>query len=269
MTVAPITAVVTGASQGLGLAIAQELASRGVRVMLAAPNPDTLAKAAATIPGAAHLITDVRDPAQTQALADATIARFGQIDIWLNNAGQALTGDSLLTLPPETLDRMIDINLKGALYGCQAAARAMARTMTSGSIWNMLGAGADNQPVPKMNGYATSKAALTFLTRALAGEAPPHLAFAALSPGLVLTEGFFRENAKSQLPPEARAARDAVVNILADTPQTLATWAADIMLGVCENGSIHTWLTPEKIAARQQESPPRDVLTLARAAQNR
>jgi NAD(P)-dependent dehydrogenase (short-subunit alcohol dehydrogenase family) len=252
-------AVITGASQGLGLAIARELAQRGVHVMLAAPNADALAKAAHTVSGAAHHVADVRDPAQMDALAAATLARFGHIDLWLNNAGQALTGDDLLTLPPETFAHMLDVNLKGALHGCQSAARVMAR----GAIWTMLGAGFDYKPVPKMNGYATSKAALTFLTAALAAEAPPGLAFAALSPGLVLTEGFFRENSK--LPPEGRQARDAVVNILADTPETIAVWAADLLLAPAENGALHSWLTPEKLAARRAQSPPRDLLTSARA----
>jgi NAD(P)-dependent dehydrogenase (short-subunit alcohol dehydrogenase family) len=251
-------AVITGASQGLGLGIARALAARGTKVMLAAPNADSLARAASTIAGAAHHSTDVRDPAQTDALAAATITRFGRIDLWLNNAGQALTGDDLLTLPPDTFAHMLDVNLKGALHGCQSA----ARVMTHGTIWNMLGAGFDYQPVPRMNGYATSKAALTFLTQALAAEAPPHLRFAALSPGLVLTEGFFREHAK--LPAQARPARDAVVNILADTVDTIAAWAADLLLAPAENGSTHIWLTPEKIAARKAQIPPRDVLTGAR-----
>lgn len=252
-------AVITGASQGLGLGIARELAARGVHVMLAAHNADALARAASTIAGAAHHAADVRDPAQTDALAEATIARFGQIDLWLNNAGQALTGDDLLTLPPDTFAHMLDVNLRGALHGCQSAARVMRQ----GAIWNMLGAGFDYQPVPKMNGYATSKAALTFLTQALAAEAPPHLAFAALSPGLVLTEGFFRENSK--LPEEGRAARDAVVNILADTVETVSHWAADLLLAPAGNGRVHCWLTPEKLAARRAQTPPRDVLTAARA----
>jgi len=255
-------AVITGASQGLGLGIARELAARGIKVMLAAPNADALAKAASTIAGAAHHATDVRDPAQTDALAKATIARFGRIDLWLNNAGQALTGDDLLTLAPETFAHMLDVNLRGALNGCQSA----ARVMQAGAIWNMLGAGFDYQPVPKMNGYATSKAALTFLTQALAAEAPPHLAFASLSPGLVLTEGFWRENDK--LPAQGRDARDAVVNILADTVETISAWAADLLLAPCENGRLHAWLTPEKIARRRAQSPPRDVLTRARAARS-
>ncbi|WP_439534664.1 SDR family oxidoreductase [Polymorphobacter sp.] len=254
------TAVITGASQGLGLGIARALAARGVQVMLAAPNADALADAAATVAGAAHHPTDVRDPAQTEALAAAALGHFGRIDLWLNNAGQALTGTDLLTIPPETFATMVDINLKGALHGSQAAARAMADT--GGTIWNTLGAGADGNTVPQMNGYATSKAALTFLTKALAAEAPPHLAFAAISPGLVLTEGFFRENAR--ITPAERTARNATVNILADTVETVSDWAADLMLAPATNGAVHDWLTPEKIAARRAQMPPRDILaTLA------
>jgi NAD(P)-dependent dehydrogenase (short-subunit alcohol dehydrogenase family) len=255
-------AVVTGASQGLGLGIARELAARGVNLVLAAHDAAALETAAATIPGALAHVTDVRDPASVDALAQAALEHFGRVDLWLNNAGRAITGNSLLDLVPDVFAAMIDTNLKGAFHGCQSAARAMGEG--EGAIWNMLGAGADGEAVPGMNGYATSKAALTFLTRALAAEVPANIAVAGLSPGLVLTEGFFREHAR--VPADQRAAREAAVNILADTVETIAVWAADLMLAGRPAQAIHNWLTPEKIAERRCAYPPREVLAAAREA---
>ncbi len=258
---APRVAVITGASQGLGLGLARALAARGVAVALAAPDAAGIEAAAASLRAQGHaaigIACDVRDRGAVERLWREAEASLGPVDTWINNAGLALTGNSLLDLPAKAFAAMLDINLLGAFHGCQVAAAGMAER--GGAIWNMLGAGADGEPVPRMGGYATSKAALAFFTRSFAAEvAGGSLAVAGLSPGLVLTEGFFREHAK--VPPADRAAREAVVNILADDVPTIAAWATGLIMAGAANGAIHSWLTAGKIAARKAQSPPRDVL---------
>jgi NADP-dependent 3-hydroxy acid dehydrogenase YdfG len=122
-------------------------------------------------------------------------------------------------MDPTEFRTMIDVNLVRTLNGCRAAMEGMAER--GGAIWNVLGAGWDGIPVPRMNGYATTKAAVTFLTRALAAEAEgSRVRIGAISPGMVLTEGFMREHAK--VPAAECAVRDAVVNLLADDVATVA-----------------------------------------------
>lgn len=246
-------AVVTGAGQGLGRAIALELAAAGHTVFgcsLTANDPPE---------GVRLIACDVTDEAQVQALWDQVKAEAGQIDWWINNAGLALTGRPLAAMTGNEFERMVSINVLGTMTACRVALAGMTQ-QGSGEVWNMLGAGADGQPVRDMNGYATSKAALTFMTRALASEAEgmPYK-IGGFSPGLVMTEGFFREHAR--VPAEQRAGREVVVNLIGDHPETIASWVRESLEEGQVNGSILTWLTSEKIAERKAEQPPREILS--------
>jgi 3-oxoacyl-[acyl-carrier protein] reductase len=109
------TAVITGASRGIGAAVARLLHERGVNLGLASRSGDSLG-----IDGAVARPTDVRDPAALAALCDETAGRFGGIDILVANAG---VGAYLPVeeLPQEWVDEMIDVNLKGTIYAVRAA----------------------------------------------------------------------------------------------------------------------------------------------------
>lgn len=266
MAIAPPKAIVTGASRGFGFALAAALGGLGWTVFIAAPDQSEADVAsrrlAAQVPLGRFvaLACDVRDAAQVDRLADLA-ATDGAIDLWINNAGLALTGQTLKQLAPADFARMIDVNLRGVFHGCRSAARIMAGR--GGLIVNIHGAGSDGKPVPGMIGYATTKRAVQFFTKALAAElAGTPLSVIGISPGLVLTEGFYREHAKTA--PEALAAREAVVNILADDPVTVAEWAVKMMLGSPRNGREYRWLTPAKIKRRAALRPPRDVLSANR-----
>lgn len=257
------TAIVTGSTRGIGRALAAALLARGVRVAICSPDADEAARVADALgPLAIGIGCDVTSPDAVQALWDAATVAFGRVDLWINNAGLALTGTTLAQLRPGDFTRMLEINVTGTLLGCQVAIRGMT-AQGGGAIYNMLGAGADGQTVPRMAGYATSKAAVTFLTRSLADElAGGPILVGGLSPGLVITEGFLREHART--PADALAAREAVVNLIGDHPETIARWAAWIVLRNRTHGRLFTWLTPEKIARRRARGP-RDVLSRYRA----
>jgi NADP-dependent 3-hydroxy acid dehydrogenase YdfG len=108
-------AVVTGASRGIGAAVARRLADAGVALGLGSRSGDDLG-----IEDAVAMSTDVRDPAAVQALVDASVKRFGRLDIVVANAGVGAYGP-FLDLDPEQLELMIDVNLKGVLYTARAA----------------------------------------------------------------------------------------------------------------------------------------------------
>ncbi|HUD28738.1 MAG TPA: SDR family oxidoreductase [Novosphingobium sp.] len=248
--------VVTGAGQGLGRAIARELAAAGHTVFGCG------VKAVDDFDGVRMIACDVTDEAQVQVLWDRVRDEVGRVDWWINNAGLALTGRPLADMAADEFGRMVAVNLVGTMTACRVAIAGMA-AQGSGEVWNMLGAGADGQPVPGMNGYATTKAALTFMTRALAQEAQGQpYRVGGLSPGLVMTEGFFREH--SRVPEDQRPAREAVVNLIGDHPETIAAWIREELEAGQDNGAILTWLTAEKIAGRRAEQPPRDILSAYR-----
>jgi NADP-dependent 3-hydroxy acid dehydrogenase YdfG len=108
-------AIVTGASRGIGAAVARRLASAGCKLGLGSRSGADLG-----IADAVAMPTDVRDPVAVQALVDATVQRHGRLDIVVANAGVGAYGP-FLELDPEQLELMIDVNLKGVLYTARAA----------------------------------------------------------------------------------------------------------------------------------------------------
>lgn len=164
-------AAVTGAGSGIGRATAQVLAAAGAVVYCAdVREPEVLETAAeiAASGGTAfgHSV-DVAELEEVQALVDSAVAEHGRIDIMCNIAGTMVDG-SILELSGEDLDRIIAVNLKGVLFGCQAAGRVMVE-QRSGSIVNMSSAAA-LVPNPGTGAYAITKAAVLQLTRTMALE---------------------------------------------------------------------------------------------------
>ncbi len=129
-------AIVTGAASGIGAATARRLASEGARLMLADVNAEGLSSVAKEIGGdavATHT-TDVSDIAQVEAMTEATVERFGRLDIVFNNAGIGVYGQTP-DLDPEAWHRTIDVDLHSIFYGCRAAIPHL-RNAGGGSIVN-------------------------------------------------------------------------------------------------------------------------------------
>jgi short-subunit dehydrogenase len=132
--------VVTGASAGIGRAIAEAFAAYGTHLVLAARRADRLAEAAdaCRAGGAASaevVVTDVGDAAQVQALVDGAVERHGRLDIMINNAGFGIWGP-FEESPHASLARIMAVNVNGTLYGCRAAIPVMRRQQ-SGRIINV------------------------------------------------------------------------------------------------------------------------------------
>jgi len=159
-------AVVTGASRGIGAAVAHRLAADGVKLGLASRSGDDLG-----IEGAVALPTDVRDRAQVQVLVDATVERHGGLDILVANAGVGAYGP-LVDLDPVHLDEMIDTNVKGVLYAASAAVpHLIAR---GGGDVVSVASEAGRRGLPNEAVYCASKFAQVGFTRALDHELRPH-----------------------------------------------------------------------------------------------
>ncbi len=179
--------VITRASSGLGEATARLLAGQGARVVLGARRIDRLETLAAEIgSGAMAVATDVTDRAQVQRLVDAAVREHGRLDVIINNAG--LMPQSLLErLKVDEWDRMIDVNLKGTLYGIAAALPVMQR-QRAGHIINVASV-AGHKVVVGGAVYCATKHAVRALTEGLRMEVKPYgIRTTVISPGAVDTE---------------------------------------------------------------------------------
>jgi NAD(P)-dependent dehydrogenase (short-subunit alcohol dehydrogenase family) len=178
------TAIVTGAGSGIGRATAEAFAEAGAAVTCADRDGDA-ARATAEAIGGTAVVIDVADRTQVDALVADAVERTGRLDVMANIAG-IVDWSPILDATDEHLDRLLDVNYRGVLHGCQAAGRVMVG-QGSGAIVNMSSAAIDH-PGPNLGGYAVSKAAVAQLTRSLATEVARHgVRVNAVCPGWVLT----------------------------------------------------------------------------------
>jgi len=179
--------VITGASSGLGEAAARLLAEMGAKLALGARRVDRLQALAQELGGDVIVqATDVTDAAQVQALADAALARFGRIDVMVNNAG-LMPHSPLERLKIADWDQMIDVNIKGVLYGIAAVLPTM-QAQKSGHIVNVASVAG-----LKVRGggtvYAATKHAVRALSEGLRLEVKPYnIRTTVISPGALDTE---------------------------------------------------------------------------------
>ncbi|OHV41686.1 MULTISPECIES: SDR family oxidoreductase [Pseudofrankia] len=189
-------ALVTGASRGIGLAIARALAQNGARVMLTARKLPALEEAAAEISGdladaegageVAVFAAHAGSPEGAEAAVAATVERFGGLDILVNNAATNPYAGPLIDIDLPRLDKTIEVNLRGPLVWTQAAWRARLREH-GGTVLNIASIGGLKYGGP-LGVYDMTKAALIYQTRHLATELGPGVRVNAIAPGLVQTD---------------------------------------------------------------------------------
>ncbi|HJQ40562.1 MAG TPA: SDR family oxidoreductase [Thermoanaerobaculia bacterium] len=219
--------VITGASSGIGAALAVRLGREGHRLVLAARNAEKLravAVEAAPEGFALPVPTDVTRRDEVERLRDTALERFGAIDVWVNNAGRGIARP-VLELTDEDVDEMIAVNVKSALYGMQAIVpyfveRGRGHVINVSSMLGRLPA------APWRSAYSAAKAALNSLSSNvrmdLRQKGVKDVHVSVVMPGMVSTD--FGLNAKhSKGPPPRPAAHmpqpqtvDVVVQVLAD-----------------------------------------------------
>ena len=161
-------ALVTGAGQGMGRAIAQRFASEGAIVVALDINLAAAEETLKSHPGKSIARSlNVADSAAVAALVDEVVARFGRVDVLVNNAGIGSV-DAFADIPDETWLRVLNVNLNGAFYCARQTVRAMQKTGTRGAIINVASTAAASGDGPAH--YCASKAALMGLTRSMAKE---------------------------------------------------------------------------------------------------
>lgn len=183
-------AIVTGATRGIGLAIAAELVARGGRVCVTARKPEELERAQAELDpdGTGRAITSrgsADDPAHQQATVSAVLERFGRLDILVNNAAVNPQYGDLTDADLSAVRKIFEVNVIAPLAWTQLAWRAWFGEH-GGVVLNVASVGGI-RPGPGIGAYNASKAALIHLTRQLAGELGPRVRVNAIAPAVVKT----------------------------------------------------------------------------------
>lgn len=230
-------ALVTGASRGIGRAIAEALAGAGADVAVTARDVSALADTVTAIEAlgrkAFAFAQDVRDVAASQAAIEAAADRLGGLDILVNNAGYEEVTPSL-EVTEAVWDRVVDTNLKGAFFAAQAAARLMTG---GGSIINLASL-TSYVGVPTATPYGASKSGIVGMTHALATEwAGRGIRVNAIAPGYfrtAMTDVFYRDEGwQSAMLGKIPLGRFGALDDLAGAVIFLASDASAYLTGQC------------------------------------
>jgi len=229
--------VITGASGGIGAALAVQLGAAGHRVALAARREAELKEVAARVGAGAIVVpTDVTRRGDVERLRDRAIDAFGHVDVWINNAGRGIT-KPVLELTDEELDLMMTVNVKSALYGMQAIAPHF-KTRGLGQIINVSSFLSRVPFATFRSGYNAAKAALNALTanaRVDLARTHPGVHVTLVMPGLVSTD--FQRNAVGGTPP-----------LPASTPSQTPDEVAGAIVHAIEHPVAEVYTNPQQAA---------------------
>jgi NADP-dependent 3-hydroxy acid dehydrogenase YdfG len=260
-------AVVTGAASGIGLGLAHAFASRGLDVVLADIETDPLAQAVTAVEEqgvrALGVPTDVVDPTQVEALAQATLDRFGRVDVVCNNAGVASLGPPAWETPPADWEWVLSVNLGGVINGIRAFVPHLV-AQNSGHVVNtasMAAVTVTTRHAP----YVASKFAVAGLSEALRAEldvAAPNVGVTVVFPGSTNTNiATAHRNRPASLPMGSFQLTDDVMAEVLDWagrisgPIVEADEAAESVVRAVEAGRLHVTANGSPSAVRAWIEP--------------
>jgi NAD(P)-dependent dehydrogenase (short-subunit alcohol dehydrogenase family) len=193
---------------------------------------------------------DVSDPVQVQALWDAAVERFEQVDVWINNAALGSVEQDFWLHEPGTIRAVTETNVLGTLYGARVAARGML-AQGHGQIFNLEGWGSGNEMRRGSTLYGTSKALVRYFTRSLGAELrSTPVRVGTINPGIVPTDLL-----ALSVRPEKEASIKRFINLFGDRVETIAPALAERVLANRRQNARITWLTPWRILARVLRAP--------------
>jgi NAD(P)-dependent dehydrogenase (short-subunit alcohol dehydrogenase family) len=244
--------VITGSTRGIGLGLAKAFLERGHKVVVSSRGGAAVDQAVAELGGSASgkvagFACDIVDPAQVAALWENAKAAFGNIDIWINNAGTSGPRRNVTELSQSEIASVVSTNLVGTINGMSTALRGMT-AQGHGKVFNFEGFGSDGMSAPGLSVYGATKRAITYLTKSTNKEikGSPVL-LGTISPGIVVTD--LLDDARDADPAQWERTK-RLYNILGDRVETVAPYIAERVLATDKPGTAIRWLTQGKAIGR-------------------
>ena len=251
------TVVITGSARGLGFEMAKLFRENGLNVVISDLNAERLklakkelSKIDSTGEVSSH-ICNVTSSKDITSLIKFAKKKYGNIDIWINNAGVNQPEKAIWELSEEEIDLVFDVDLKGTVIASKLVMEEMSRNHM-GAIYNVEGYGSNDAKMLGLSIYGTSKRAITYFTEALALESKQKdtgVIIGKLSPGIMITD--FITNAlgnKEKINLSEKTKK--VYNILGDYPDVVANFLVEGILNNTKNNAKIEWLTTTKAAWR-------------------
>jgi NAD(P)-dependent dehydrogenase (short-subunit alcohol dehydrogenase family) len=248
--------VITGSTKGIGYGLAEEFLKRGHQVVVSGRKQDALDAALSALTpkykeNIAGCLCDVSKLEDHERLFAFAKEKFGRVDLWLNNAGQAHPQMNMWDLPIEQAEEIIHANVMGTIYGSRVAIKGMM-AQGSGWLYNLEGFGSNGRVRGGLSVYGTSKAAIAFLNKSLAEELkdkPVHSA--SIQPGMVITNmvvGQFNT-------PEELEKVKPIFNIIASRVEDVVPVLVEKILANEKHGTVIQFLPRWKLMLRFMTAP--------------
>lgn len=250
------TVVITGSARGLGFNMARFFRENNFNVVISDLKEENLIQAERELEkieskgSVYHKVCNVSKLNEIEELMNSAIAEFKTVDIWVNNAGVNQPQKAVWELSENEINTIIDVDLKGAIYGSKVAMEEMSKNH-KGAIYNIEGYGSNDAHMLGLNMYGTSKRAVTYFTESLAQEAQEKntgVIVGKLSPGIMITEFTTHSLVNDSI--ELSEKTKKVYNILGDTPETVGRFLVNEMIKNTKNNVKINWLTNQKAFLR-------------------
>ena len=250
------TVVITGSARGLGFNMARFFREYNYNVVISDLKEENLINAKNELEKTksngkiAYKVCNVSSLHEIEALMDFAKTEFNNVDIWINNAGVNQPQKALWELTENEINTIIDVDLKGTIYGSKVAMEEMSKNHT-GAIYNIEGYGSNDAHMLGLNMYGTSKRAVTYFTESLAQEAEEKstgVLVGKLSPGIMITEFTTHSLVNDSIALSEKTKK--VYNILGDTPETVGKFLVNEMVKNTKNNVKINWLTNRKAFVR-------------------
>ncbi len=252
------TVVITGSTRGIGYGLAEAFLELGCNVVVNGRSPAGVEQAIKKLTAQyqperiSGRAGDAASLGQMGALWQTAVTRFGQVDIWVNNAGLNHPYVPMWELEPEAMAKVVNANILGTMIGSKVAIQGMM-AQGRGQLFNMEGAGSNGKVRPGMSVYSASKAAVHLLSDALIKETEgTAVQVGTLSPGMVVTDLLLEPMAQN---PGMLEKNRRIFNMFTDRVETVAPFLARQALASVKTGARIKWLTTPKILWRFLTSP--------------